>query len=42
MSQDGHAVFCYGPTMIVPAGNGDLQKVATFCRGDRVIVPLHD
>jgi len=42
MSADGHAVFCYGPTMILPKGNGDLMKVATFCRGDREIVPLHD
>ncbi len=42
MSADGHAVFCYGPTMLIPKGNGDLTKVVTFCRGDREIVPLHD
>lgn len=40
-SQEGHAVFCYGPTMYIQSGDG-LQKVATFCRGDKVIVPLHD
>jgi hypothetical protein len=40
-SVDGHAVYCYGPTMFVQA-NGGIQKVATFCRGDRVIVPLHE
>lgn len=41
MSEEGHAVFCYGPTMYIQAGAG-LRKVATFCRGDKVIVPLHD
>lgn len=41
MSAEGHAVFCYGPTMYIQVGT-DLQKVATFCRGDKVVVPLHD
>lgn len=41
-STEGHAVFCYGPTMYVKVGGDGLQKVATFCRGDKVIVPLHD
>jgi hypothetical protein len=42
LSAEGHAVFCYGPTMYVQGSNGDLIRVATFCRGDRVIVPLHE
>src|SRR5271154_1285123 len=42
MSEEGHAIFCYGPTMIINGPNGSMQKVATFCRGDKEIVPLHD
>jgi len=42
MSQDGHAIFCYGPTMVINGPEGSMQRVATFCRGDREIVPLHD
>jgi hypothetical protein len=38
----GHAVFCYGPVMTVPRGNGDLQRVATFCRDGSPVVPLKD
>jgi hypothetical protein len=38
----GHAVYCYGPVMTVPQANGDLQKVATFCRDGRAVVPLKD
>jgi len=38
----GHAVYCYGPVMTVPDANGDLQKVATFCRDGSAIVPLKD
>jgi len=39
---NGHAVYCYGPVMTVPAANGDLQKVATFCRDGSAVVPLKD
>lgn len=42
MAEDGHAVLCYGPTMYIPTGPGDLTKVATFCRGDKTIVRLHE
>lgn len=42
MSQDAHAVFCYGPVMMLQTANGGIQSVATFCRGDRTIVPLHE
>jgi hypothetical protein len=38
----GHAVYCYGPVMTVPSVNGDLQKVATFCRDGSAVVPLKD
>jgi hypothetical protein len=38
----GHAVYCYGPVMTVPQSNGDIQKVATFCRDGSAVVPLKD
>ena len=38
----GHAVYCYGPVMTVPAANGDLQRVATLCRDGSAVVPLKD
>jgi hypothetical protein len=38
----GHAVYCYGPVMTLPQANGDLQKVATFCRDGEAVVPLKD
>lgn len=38
----GHAVYCYGPVMTMPQANGDLQKVATFCRDGQAVVPLKD
>ena len=39
---NGHAVYCYGPVMTVPRANGDLQKVATFCRDGSAVVPLKE
>jgi hypothetical protein len=42
MAETGHAVFCYGPVMLVKQPNGDLQHVATFCRGNQAVVPLKD
>ncbi|MGA2980271.1 MAG: hypothetical protein ABSD76_11830 [Terriglobales bacterium] len=38
----GHAVYCYGPVVIMPQAQGGLQRVATFCRGDQTMVPLKD
>jgi hypothetical protein len=38
----GHAVYCYGPVRTIPGVNGDLQKVATFCRDGNAVVPLKD
>jgi hypothetical protein len=42
MAESGHAVFCYGPVMLLKQPNGGFQHVATFCRGDQTIVPLKD
>jgi len=42
MTATGHAVYCYGPVMTLPQANGELLRVATFCRGDRTMVPLKD
>jgi hypothetical protein len=39
---NGHAVYCYGPVMTIPQANGDLQRVATFCRDGSAVVPLKD
>jgi hypothetical protein len=41
-ARTGHAVYCYGPVMTVPNDGGQIEKVATFCRGDRLMVPLKD
>ena len=38
----GHAVYCYGPVVIMPTAQGGLLRVATFCRGDQTMVPLKD
>jgi len=40
MAADGHAVYCYGPKMLVRNAVGDIEPVATFCRDGRSIVPL--
>ena len=42
MAESGHAVFCYGPVKLVKGPQGELQRVATFCRGNRTMVPLKD
>ena len=39
-AEGAHAVYCYGPVMTVPDAAGNLQRVATFCRDGRAIVPL--
>ena len=41
-ARTGHAVFCYGPVMTVPTASGDIERVATFCKGERMMVPLKD
>ncbi|HTA22523.1 MAG TPA: hypothetical protein VK763_03240 [Terriglobales bacterium] len=42
LADTGHAVFCYGPVKLMKQPMGGLQRVATFCRGDRAMVPLKD
>jgi hypothetical protein len=41
-ARTGHAVFCYGPVMTVTTERGSIEHVATFCRGDKLLVPLKD
>ena len=41
-AETGHAVYCYGPVMTITQAHGSLQRVATFCQGDRSMVPLKD
>jgi len=41
-ARTGHAVYCYGPVMSVSNTSGDIERVATFCRGDKLLVPLKD
>jgi hypothetical protein len=41
-ARTGHAVYCYGPVMTLMDVNGEMQHVATFCRGDQLLVPLKD
>jgi hypothetical protein len=41
-ARTGHAVYCYGPVMNVSNSSGEIERVATFCRGDKLLVPLKD
>ena len=36
----GHAIYCYGPVMVVPNATGDLERVATFCRDGSAAVQV--
>jgi len=42
LAESGHAVYCYGPVMLVRQPEGSVQRVATYCKGDKVMVPLKD
>jgi hypothetical protein len=42
LAESGHAVYCYGPVLLVKQAEGTLQHVATFCKGDKTMVPLKD
>jgi hypothetical protein len=42
LARSGHAVYCYGPVMMLTDQSGGIQRVATFCKGEKVIVPLKD
>ena len=41
-AENGHAVYCFGPVRVLPQPEGGLQRVATFCQGDKNMVPLKD
>jgi hypothetical protein len=41
-AENGHAVYCYGPVKMIPLPEGGIQRVATFCSGEKPIVPLKD
>ena len=42
MASSGHAVYCYGPVMIVGNWDGGFARVATICRGGVPMVKLKD
>jgi hypothetical protein len=42
LAENGHAVYCYGPVRLMTQPDGGLVRVATFCRGDQIVVPLRD
>jgi hypothetical protein len=42
MAANGHAVYCYGPVMMVDDGSDGIKRMATFCRGGAPMVALHD
>ncbi len=42
LAENGHAVYCYGPVMVVTQPNVGFLRVATFCQGDKAMVPLKD
>jgi hypothetical protein len=41
-AKNGHAVYCFGPVRLIPIPEGGLEHVATFCQGERPMVPLQD
>ncbi len=42
LTRSGHAAYCYGPVMTLTTVKGEIQRVATFCKGESVVVPLKD
>jgi hypothetical protein len=42
MADTGHAVYCSGPVVMLSEPNGELQRVATLCQGEKPVVPLKD
>jgi len=42
LARTGHAVYCFGPVMTVADMRGGIERVATFCRGESLLVPLND
>jgi hypothetical protein len=42
LAETGHAVYCYGPVKMVNNPFTGMHRVATFCKGDQLVVPLKD
>ncbi|MGH9512228.1 MAG: hypothetical protein ACRD2U_08840 [Terriglobales bacterium] len=42
LAESGHAVYCYGPVMVITEPTVGFQRIATFCQGDKSMVPLRD
>ena len=42
LAESGHAVYCYGPVVLVRQPEGGLARVATLCKGDKAVVQLKD
>lgn len=42
LTRSGHAAYCFGPVMTLTTVQGEIQRVATFCKGENVVVPLKD
>lgn len=42
LADTGHAVYCYGPVLMMADVQQGVHRVATFCRGDHPMVPLKD
>lgn len=42
LADTGHAVYCYGPVVVMPDVQNGLHRVATFCRGEKAMVQLKD
>lgn len=42
LAANGHAVYCRGPVVTINLMDGGLRKVATYCQGDKPLVPLKD
>jgi len=42
LAENGHAVYCLGPVMVITEPGVGFQRVATFCQGEKSMVPLKD
>ena len=42
MALDGHAIYCYGPVVMIDDPASGPKRFATYCRGEAPLVELHD
>jgi len=42
LAENGHAVYCVGPVLTVNTIEGGLHRVATYCKGEKPLVPLKE